>query len=127
MAVGAAGGFVAAGLAVRALGGGAAAQYAGTALYAAVVYVGVVFLRPRIAPLVAGAVAVGFCWLVELSQLTPVPAALSERSLVARLVLGARFDWVDVAWYPVGVLSLLALHWLLRARARVRAQSPAPR
>jgi uncharacterized membrane protein len=98
--------------AIRAVDTGALAQYSGTALYAAMVYAGVLFLWPRIAALTAGGVAIGFCWLVELAQLTGVPAALSAHSVLARLVLGVRFDPVDLAWYPVGVLPLVALDWL---------------
>jgi hypothetical protein len=98
--------------------GGALAQYSGTALYASMVYAGVVFLWPRLAPPFAGAAAVAFCWLVEFAQLTGVPATLSARSLVARLVLGVHFDWTDVAWYPVGVLPLVAVDWVLGLRTR---------
>ena len=49
-------------------------QYSGTALYASMVYAGVVFLRPGLAPLRAGVIALGFCWLVEFAQLTGLPA-----------------------------------------------------
>ncbi|HEY0696296.1 MAG TPA: DUF2809 domain-containing protein [Micromonospora sp.] len=105
-------------LAIRALSDGALEQFSGTALYGSIVYAAVVFLWPRITPLVAGTVAVLFCWLVEFAQLTPVPAALSARSLLARLVLGVQFDPVDQLWYPVGVLPLVPLHrWLLLRRA----------
>ncbi|MFD0592987.1 DUF2809 domain-containing protein [Catellatospora coxensis] len=65
--------------------------------------------------------AVAFCWLVELSQLTGVPAYLSERSLLARLALGVAYDPLDMLWYPAGVLPLVAVHVLLRARATARA------
>lgn len=106
-------------LVLRATGTGAVAQDSGTLLYASLVYVAVVFIRPRLSPLWSGAVAVGFCWLVEFSQLTGVPARLSAHSLVARLVLGSQFDRHDVAWYPVGIVPLVAVH--LYARYRVRA------
>jgi len=105
-----------AGLLVRAVGEGAWAQHAGTALYASLIYVGVLVLRPGASPLPAGIAAVAFCWLVEAFQLTGVPAALSGRSLIARLVLGTSFDWADIALYPAGVLPLVAGHLLVRAR-----------
>jgi hypothetical protein len=111
--------FVAAGLTIRAASGGSTgnlAQYSGTALYASLVYAGVLFLWPRIAPLLAGGIAVGFCWLIELAQLTGIPAALSAHSLLARLMLGAEFDLTDIAWYPVGIVPLVAVDWLLGAR-----------
>ncbi|WP_212817806.1 DUF2809 domain-containing protein [Polymorphospora rubra] len=110
-------------LGIRALSDGSLEQHSGTALYASMVYAGVLFLWPRMGPLPAGAIAVGFCWAVEIFQLTGIPAALSARSLLARLALGVQFDPTDLAWYPVGVVPLVALHWLLRARFPVRRGS----
>jgi hypothetical protein len=109
--------FVAVGLGVRASGvDGKFQQCAGTALYASMIYAWVFVLRPRTTPFVAGAAAVGFCWLVEFSQLTGIPAALSAHSTLARLALGVAFDPMDLLWYPVGVLPLVAVHrWLGRS------------
>jgi uncharacterized protein DUF2809 len=109
------------GLAVRALTVGAFAQHAGTALYACLVYCAVLFARPHLTPAKAGAAAVAFCWLVEAFQLTGVPAALSEHSLLARLVLGSQFDWLDLAVYPAGVLPPVAAHALIRRSLRRRS------
>lgn len=108
--------FIAAGLAVRAVADGVLQNASGTALYASMVYAGIVFAAPRIRPWAAGAIAVGFCWLVELAQLTGVPANLSERNLLARLALGVEFDPADLAWYPVGVIPLVIVHWLVLRR-----------
>lgn len=105
--------FLAVALAIRAVDHGGLRQYSGTALYASMVYAGVLFLSPRLAPVPAGLVAVGFCWLVEFAQLTGIPAELSARSLLARLVLGVQFDWTDIAWYPVGIVPLVVLDGLL--------------
>ncbi|MFY1620294.1 DUF2809 domain-containing protein [Micromonospora sp. WMMD736] len=105
-------------LLIRAFDGGALRQYSGTALYASMVWAAVMFLRPRMAPMPAGTIATVFCWVVELAQLTGVPAELSARSLAARLALGVQFDPVDLAWYPAGVVPLVALHHLVRARHR---------
>jgi len=122
LAVAVAAGSLAAAFGIRLAGNGVLdsseglAQRSGTALYAALVYAGVVFLWPRRSPLVAGGIAIGFCWAVELFQLTGVPAELSAHSMLARLALGVQFDASDLAWYPVGVVPLAALHWLLRAR-----------
>lgn len=104
-------------LLIRAVADGPLEQHSGTALYASLVYAGVVFIWPRMNPVTAGAIAVGFCWLVEFSQLTGIPAALSERSLLARLALGVAFDPLDVLVYPAGVMPLVAAHLLLRRTA----------
>ena len=102
---------------IRSVSDGGLAQHSGTALYASMIYAGVFLLWPVVPPVRAGVIAVGFCWAVEFFQLTGIPAALSERSPAARLVLGASFDWVDVAWYPVGVVPLVVLHLLVSRRA----------
>jgi hypothetical protein len=113
--------FLAVALTIRVFDDGALRQYSGTALYASMVWAGVLLLRPRLAPVPVGVVAVVFCWAVECAQLTGVPAALSARSLLARLVLGVQFDPVDLAWYPVGVVPLVLLHHLVSDRVRVSA------
>jgi len=107
-------GALAVALALRAAFGGVVEQISGTALYASMVYAAIVFLWPRLSPVAAGAVATGFCWAVEAAQLTGVPAALSARSLLARLVLGIQFDWRDLVWYPLGVVPLVLAERVLR-------------
>jgi hypothetical protein len=108
----AAAGFLAVALAIRAVAplGGWVEQSSGTALYASMVWAGVRFLGPRLEPLTVGAIALAWCWGAELFQLTGIPAALSAESLAARLVLGAAFDPVDLIWYPIGIVPLVALH-----------------
>jgi hypothetical protein len=101
-------------LTIRALGDGPFAQHSGTALYASLIYCLVLFVWPRLTPAKAGGIAITFCWLIETFQLTGVPAVLAEGSLLARLVLGSRFDWLDLAVYPAGVLPLIAVHALIR-------------
>ncbi|WP_211192524.1 DUF2809 domain-containing protein [Actinoplanes sp. TBRC 11911] len=97
---------------------GALSQYSGTALYAAMVYAGVFVLRPRTSPLVGAAAALVFCWGVECFQLTGIPAALSARSMLARLALGVSFDPQDLLWYAVGVVPAVGVHaWLRRGAA----------
>ncbi len=122
-------GFLVVGLGIRLLSGGvvdgsgALAQHAGTALYAAMIYAGVFLLIPRAEPWAAGTAAITFCWLVELLQLTGLPAELSERSLLARLVLGAKFDALDLAWYPIGVLPLAVIHAAVLQHHRRRSRT----
>lgn len=101
---------------IRAVAGGPLEQHSGTALYASLCYAIVVFLWPRLNPAIVAAVATGFCWAVELAQLTGIPAALSARSTLARLVLGVAFDPVDLIWYPVGALVFMVSHLLWRRR-----------
>lgn len=97
-------------------GSGALAQHSGTALYASMIYAGMFLIVPTVRVATAGAGAVIFCWIVELLQLTGAPAELSERSLLARLVLGVQFDVVDLAWYAAGVLPLALLHHVVARR-----------
>ncbi|MFE7748163.1 DUF2809 domain-containing protein [Streptomyces sp. NPDC057428] len=101
---------VAAGLGVRAVTGGDFAKYAGDALYTVLVHAVVVFLAPRVRPPVAAGAALAFSWAVELAQLTDVPAQLSRRSVVARLVLGSTFNGPDLLWYVVGAGFAWAVH-----------------
>ncbi|GID45769.1 hypothetical protein Aca07nite_30440 [Actinoplanes capillaceus] len=117
-ALGAALGFLAVALGIRATVplGGWAEQSSGTALYASMTYAGVLFLAPRLSPFMVGGIALGWCWGAELFQLTGVPAALSGQSLLARLVLGAAFDPIDLIWYPIGIVPLVALHLMIRKR-----------
>jgi len=127
IALAAAGGILAVAFGIRALTGAdsALSQFSGTALYAAMIYAGVYVLAPPARPIVSAAAALAFCWAVELSQLTGVPAALSERSLLARLALGVTFDPIDLPWYAVGVLVALGSH--LAARRGAGEKSPARR
>ncbi|MFE2017271.1 DUF2809 domain-containing protein [Streptomyces sp. NPDC059499] len=101
---------VAAGLGVRSVAGGEFAKYAGDALYTVLVHALVLFLMPRVRPLTAAGSALAFSWAVEAAQLTGVPAELSERSTVARLVLGSTFNAPDLLWYVVGAALAWALH-----------------
>lgn len=107
---------LAAGLVVRDVTTGAVGKYGGVALYAVLIHVLVVVVAPRLRPPAVAGVALGICVLVELAQLTPLPAALSERSVVARLVLGSTFNAPDLLWYAVGVAVALAVDRLVRGR-----------
>jgi hypothetical protein len=103
-----------AGLTVRAVTTGGFAKYAGVTLYAALVYALVVALAPRLRPLWTAGVAAAFCWLVEFAQLTPVPADLSARSGLARLVLGSTFHPPDLFWYVAGVAAMAGFDAVIR-------------
>jgi Protein of unknown function (DUF2809) len=92
-------------------------QASGTALYATAVFCGVIFLWPRLATGWVALIAAGYCWAVEFLQLTSIPADLSARSMLARLVLGVSFDAADLGWYLVGV-AVPAVILVLRRRTR---------
>jgi hypothetical protein len=91
------------GLGVRMVTDGPFAKYAGIALYAAFIYTLVVVVGPRTRPFVAALISLAACWAIEFAQLTPLPASLSARSVLLRLVFGTTFNLPDLAWYAVGV------------------------
>lgn len=128
----AAAGFLAIALTIRAVAAGSLnssgrlEQYSGTALYAAMVYVGVLFLWPHRSPPAAGAMAWAWCWTMECFQLTGIPADLSDRNLAARLVLGVQFDPVDLVWYLPGIIPLVVTHELLNRSRRARRKHSEP-
>ncbi|MFI6864002.1 DUF2809 domain-containing protein [Streptomyces sp. NPDC050421] len=110
---------VAAGLGVRTVADGAVAKYAGDALYTVLVCALVALCAPRARPLVVAGAGLGISWAVEFLQLTGVPAELSERSAVARLVLGSTFNAPDLFWYAVGAAAAWAAHTAATSRAPV--------
>lgn len=111
---------VAAGLGVRTVADGAVAKYAGDALYTVLVCALVALCAPRSRPLAVAGAGLGISWAVEFLQLTGVPAELSERSAVARLVLGSTFNAPDLLWYAVGA----AAAWAVWAAATSGATAP---
>ncbi|KJL27651.1 DUF2809 domain-containing protein [Microbacterium oxydans] len=91
------------GLSTHFLGNGPLAALAGDALYAVMVYLVIAFVFPRARPLVVALGALGICTLIELFQLTGLPALWAETLWPIRLVLGAGFDPLDLVAYAVGV------------------------
>jgi hypothetical protein len=107
------------GLASRAVLTGTPAKVLGVALYGTFVYALVVLAAPSVRLGRALAIAIGFCFAIELAQLTPGPAYLSARSRLLRLVFGAHFSAWDLATYVPGALLGAAVHALaLRGRRR---------
>jgi len=96
---------------------------AGDALYAALVYVLVLLVAPRLSPWRAAGVATAFCTVVELAQLTGIPAGLVGHVPVLRYALGTTFNAVDLVVYAVAA-TLAAL--VDRTVARARHGSPEP-
>ncbi|MEV0575556.1 DUF2809 domain-containing protein [Streptomyces sp. NPDC050392] len=108
---------VVAGLGVRAVADGAAAKYAGDALYTVLVCALVALCAPRTRPLAVAGAGLGISWAVEFLQLTGVPAELSRHSAVARLVLGSTFNAPDLLWYGVGAAAAWGVHTAAASRA----------
>ena len=106
---------VGAGLGLRAVAAGDVAKYGGDALYTVLLLTLVVALAPRVTPLTAAGGALAVSWAVEFLQLSSVPADLSRRSALARLVLGSTFNAPDLLWYAVGASAGWAVHTALRA------------
>ncbi|MFG1876324.1 DUF2809 domain-containing protein [Sphaerisporangium sp. NPDC049003] len=107
---------VAAGLGARAALDGAVAKYAGDLLYTLLIQTLVLAAAPRTRPIRAAGVALGVSWLIEFAQLTGVPAELSARSSIARLVLGSTFNPPDLLCYAAGAL----LGWTIHTSALLR-------
>ncbi|MFD4243969.1 DUF2809 domain-containing protein [Streptomyces sp. NPDC058525] len=111
---------VGAGLGLRAVTEGSVAKYGGDALYTVLILALVVLAAPRLTPARAAASALALSWAVEFLQLSGVPAELSERSLVARLVLGSTFNAPDLFWDGVGAGAGWLVHTAVRQRRRRR-------
>lgn len=99
-----------AGLGVHASSAGWASP-AGDALYAVLFYLLVVAVFPRRRPATAAMVATVWCWMVELFQVTGVPAELAARWPAVALVLGVGFDPLDLVWYLVAAVAAACLDW----------------
>lgn len=103
------------------LGAGPWAAATGDALYAAMAVLLARFLLPTRSWRVHTTLGLAWCWLVELAQLTGVPAAIGDAVPLARLVLGTTFTASDLLAYAVGALGCAALIVLSsRCRSSVR-------
>jgi hypothetical protein len=104
---------VGAGLGLRAVAEGNVAKYGGDALYTVLLVALVVLVKPRVTPLTAAGSALAVSWVIEFLQLSEVPAELSQRSGIARLILGSTFNPPDLFWYAIGA----AAGWLIHTAA----------
>lgn len=79
-------------------------EYAGDALYALMIFFGFGFLFPKIPTIKIAALALAFCFVIEISQLYHAPWIDAIRhTTLGGLVLGFGFLWSDLACYFVGV------------------------
>ena len=80
-------------------------------MYAAFVYTLLVVVAPRARPSLVATLAFAVCVLVELAQLTGVPARVVDAVPVARYALGTTFAAVDLVAYAVGVALAALVRW----------------
>ncbi|HYF62597.1 MAG TPA: DUF2809 domain-containing protein [Herpetosiphonaceae bacterium] len=87
-------------------------KYLGDALYAAMLFELVLLARPRLSPWRAAALAFGLVCLIELFQLTNIPLALRDQGnpllRTLAVVLGMKFDIIDIIFYAAGIAGFLA-------------------
>ncbi|MBE1875248.1 DUF2809 domain-containing protein [Myceligenerans sp. TRM 65318] len=93
---------VLAGLGARAALPGVVGGPVGDALYATLVVLLVVLVRPRTSPVAAALAGFAVCLAIELFQLTGIPVAVAERFPLARIVLGTTFWAPDLLRYAAG-------------------------
>ncbi|MFD4990590.1 DUF2809 domain-containing protein [Cellulosimicrobium cellulans] len=92
----------------------------GDVLYAVATYLLVVLVLARARPLVAGALALGWCWTVEALQATGLATAVNDAVPPAAWLLGSTFAVRDLVCYLVGV----ALACLVDTWAGARSATP---
>ncbi|MFE6254324.1 DUF2809 domain-containing protein [Agromyces sp. NPDC057865] len=88
----------------------------GSALY--VVFAGLLALliRPSLTGPAVALIAVAFATVIELLQLTGIPAAIVDVVPLARLVFGSSFDPMDLVAYLVGAVLLVPIVAVIRRR-----------
>lgn len=110
---------IAAGLATHLLGSGPFADRAGDALYAVMIYLVIAAVFPRASVVAVGMSAVALCALIEMSQLTGLPALWAQSFWPVRLVLGVGFDPGDLVAYAVGGATAAVADFIIgRRRSR---------
>lgn len=93
------------------------ADLAGGALYAVLIVLLLALVRPATRTVTLSLVGLGLCTLVELAQLTGVPATLVESVPALRFVLGTTFWAPDLLAYTAGAaLGGLLIHTLRDTR-----------
>lgn len=95
-----------------------AAKYAGDALWALMVFLGLGLLLPARPTATLAGLAAAVCVAVECSQLYHAPwLDAARRTWLGRMTLGDTFGWGDIAAYLVGIASGGAAEWAV-CRAR---------
>lgn len=97
------------GLSIRTLSDAAWTGPAGDGLYAVLIYILVAILIPSKSKALIAAAAVTVCVMIELFQLTGLPAELGESWPPLRLVLGTTFGTADLLAYAGGAAVAYAV------------------
>jgi hypothetical protein len=97
------------GLSIRTLSDAAWTGPAGDGLYAVLVYILVAVLIPSKSKALIAATAVTACVMIELFQLTGLPAELGDSWPPFRLVLGTTFGTADLLAYAGGTAAAYAV------------------
>ena len=118
---------IVAGLSVSLRTDSAAGAFAGDALYAVLFFTIVAMIVPRCSSALVAGVAFAACALVELAQLTGIPAQLAAVVPAAALVLGTTFQATDLVAYALGaVVAGVVDAGLRRRRAILSAGTSGP-
>lgn len=105
------------GLTTHFVGSGPVADFAGDLLYAAMLYLLVAFFVPHLSTVVLGTVAVISCALIEVFQLTGLPALLASSFWPTGLILGTAFSPLDFVAYLAGAAGAAAADLAARRSA----------
>lgn len=92
------------------------AKYLGVCFWATLVYVLAVLVKPSVTASRAALISITISWFVEFAQLTPVPAWLSSKHIILRLIFGTTFNPGDLLATAVGVGLAAGVHALARRR-----------
>jgi hypothetical protein len=88
------------------------AKYAGDALWALMVFLGVAFVLPAWTTVAVAGLATAVSCAVEFSQLYHSPSLDAvRRTTLGHLALGDTFAWADIAAYLVGIGVGAAAEW----------------
>lgn len=98
------------------------AEHVPDTLWALWVYLGIVYLAPRLSLWRAIGYALAFSYAIETSQLYHAPWLDSIRAtLLGKLILGDTFSWSDLGCYTIGIAGGAWLDVMLQARPQRHA------
>ncbi|WP_054012014.1 ribosomal maturation YjgA family protein [Arthrobacter sp. ERGS1:01] len=108
------------GLALHFLAAGDAASLVADALYTVLVYLLFGFVAPAARRHRVALAAFAFSAVIEIAQLTGIPAQLGQAFPPSRLLLGTTFSALDLVAYAVGAAAACAADTALSRRAASR-------